>query len=527
MDLRIFEVSGEEKKEITFDHHANFFLYTTLEHARPMNQGRVPVSAATLPVLTGTPVAGMAYLDRPKPAGYFIFPDLSVRHEGKYRLSFNLYEEVKNPQRDADPEDPTSPNGTENTNRGNGSGPRNSVQFRLEVKSNPFNVFSAKKFPGLSESTSLSRLVNEQGCRVRIRRDVRMRRRDKVSDSYIGDDICPPPPERFSTQPQPADRPRSTSNASTEVSMPYSADRRQSYHDINYYQAAAYPQAHAPPPQSASSYTSHLSFGSSSTPHYQTPTMVTPSQSSISQTYQQSPTTYPYGSQQHTRQLSGPQSYGYSGQPAQQSAYGPPTYVDERSYPDSRRSSGAYSIGRSQGIIEPYDRSRPATQQASTSAQLRSLTPLNTSTTNPGPPSLPPIKALVRQSPLESGLSEPKSSPSSIVPHGPHNPFSTPSYGPGNYHSHNPPIPQSANPTSASQPKRLYGDVFDATPMNQPMHGGMRPNTASQSQDLPHIETADGEYADAYGDLDDMAPLVYKRADGSRQARKCPSPRDR
>ncbi|KAL9097951.1 MAG: hypothetical protein Q9163_006292 [Psora crenata] len=167
VELRILECFGEEKRDITFAHNANFFLYTTLEHARPMNQGRVAVSPHTLPVLTGTPVAGMAYLDRPKPAGYFIFPDLSVRHEGKYRLSFNLYEELKEPEKDADVGAPEgSPTTRERHLASNPTGPRNFVHFRLEVRSGPFAVFSAKKFPGLAESTAMSRLVNEQGPRT-------------------------------------------------------------------------------------------------------------------------------------------------------------------------------------------------------------------------------------------------------------------------------------------------------------------------------------------------------------------------
>lgn len=115
------------------------------------------------PVLTGVPVSGMAYLDRPKPAGYFIFPDLSVRHEGKYRLRFSLYEESKDRDEMVQP-----------AREGE---PREFAAHRIEVKSKPFTVFSAKKFPGLAESTALSRIVAEQGCRVRIRRDVRMRRR--------------------------------------------------------------------------------------------------------------------------------------------------------------------------------------------------------------------------------------------------------------------------------------------------------------------------------------------------------------
>ncbi|KAK2624272.1 hypothetical protein QTJ16_006222 [Diplocarpon rosae] len=174
VELRIFEGEGvgEDREDVTFGYGANFFLYATLEVARPMAHMRgQPAAGPTIPVLTGMPVSGMAYLDRPSEAGYFIFPDLSVRHEGIYSLSFNLYEETKDPSdRDAEPQD--SP----------GTAPAMadpSFDWRLEIKSDAFTVYSAKKFPGLAESTVLSRTVAEQGCRVRIRRDVRMRRRDK------------------------------------------------------------------------------------------------------------------------------------------------------------------------------------------------------------------------------------------------------------------------------------------------------------------------------------------------------------
>ena len=112
---------------------------------------------------------GISYLDRPHPAGYFIFPDLSVRHEGQYRLTFVLFEALKDPQ-DADL---NSPN-----NEVAGSHYHN----RCEVQTAAFHVYSAKKFPGLTESTLLSRVVADQGCRVRIRRDVRMRRRGSKDD---------------------------------------------------------------------------------------------------------------------------------------------------------------------------------------------------------------------------------------------------------------------------------------------------------------------------------------------------------
>jgi hypothetical protein len=104
--------------------------------------------------------------------------------------------------------------------------PNAHVHFRLEVKSEPFTVFSAKKFPGLAESTVLSRVVAEQGCRVRIRRDVRMRRRDnKTGKEYeeFDDDGVYTRNSRFATPdgytqtPMP-DRPRPVSHG---VSMPW------------------------------------------------------------------------------------------------------------------------------------------------------------------------------------------------------------------------------------------------------------------------------------------------------------------
>lgn len=176
VELRIYEGhtwQEAEQKDITFLYNANFFLYATLEHARVIAHGRVQTPAANQPpVLTGMPVSGMAYLDRPAEAGYFLFPDLSVRHEGRYRLTFNLYEETKE-DKDKDAETPDS-----QTTSGFSNATGGSFDFRMEVKSRDFTVFSAKKFPGLHESTLLSRTVAEQGCRVRIRRDVRMRRRD-------------------------------------------------------------------------------------------------------------------------------------------------------------------------------------------------------------------------------------------------------------------------------------------------------------------------------------------------------------
>jgi hypothetical protein len=238
VELRIYEGETWERaqsKDITFLYNANFFLYATLEHARVMAHGRVQTPAANSPpVLTGMPVSGMAYLDRPQEAGYFLFPDLSVRHEGRYRLTFNLYEETKEEEdKDVDSTDskPVLP--------GMSSATGGSFDFRMEVKSNDFVVYSAKKFPGLTESTALSRVVAEQGCRVRIRRDVRMRRRDGKGGG--GGEAYENPEDDFARAPRRTATPDARPNPYRERSLsgsvertPYSADSQRRPSTMDY-----------------------------------------------------------------------------------------------------------------------------------------------------------------------------------------------------------------------------------------------------------------------------------------------------
>lgn len=156
-------------------YNSDCFLYASLHHDTDGLHGR-PTPQNNPPVLTGMPVSSMILLDRPEEAGYFIFSDLSVRHEGRYYLSFALMEEVKE-ARDMDIEEATS--GADEITGPDAASIGRYFSFRTNVQTDVFDVFSAKKFPGLQESTELSRTVAEQGCRVRIRRDVRMRRREK------------------------------------------------------------------------------------------------------------------------------------------------------------------------------------------------------------------------------------------------------------------------------------------------------------------------------------------------------------
>lgn len=262
VELRVYESDSDtdiNKTDITFAYNANFFLFATLENARPLAHGRNSGQAPNCPVLTGVPVAGIAYLDRPAQAGYFIFPDLSVRHEGFYRLNFNLYEEIK----DAKDADKDAPKPAQQSPIPSASGkptaPKAFLNFRLEVKSAPFQVYSAKKFPGLATSTSLSRVVAEQGCRVRIRRDVRMRRRGEKSGKdyrdYDEDPVYGRSSSRYTT-PTPVERPRSASTSSTVDPSPYSYPpqtprRDSSGHEYPGFQPQHHPIPPPPPPAPA------------------------------------------------------------------------------------------------------------------------------------------------------------------------------------------------------------------------------------------------------------------------------------
>ena len=59
---------------------------------------------------------------------------------------------------------PDSPNGTPVINHG-------SAPVLASVFSEPFQVFSAKKFPGVIESTQLSKCFAFQGIKIPIRKD--------------------------------------------------------------------------------------------------------------------------------------------------------------------------------------------------------------------------------------------------------------------------------------------------------------------------------------------------------------------
>lgn len=350
--LRVFEGEHfEGARDITFDYNVDFFCYASLEHARPMAHGRVQTPAATSPpVLTGFPVSGCCYLDRPDPAGYFLFPDLSVRHEGRYRLVFSLYELIKEEQdQDRDAPHQDHEDGLADLSPGN-------ANHRMDLRSTDFIVYSAKKFPGLTESTSLSRTVAEQGCRVRIRRDVRMRRRDtKASaaseyDNNAEDEYAR---RRNRTQTPETFRARSASNSSIDRAS-YAPDHPRRPSNAEY--------GPPPPPlyQNGQAPSAMLNFGHGGNTGFAQPYGPAPSSN---QSTPVSPTAPIF-----------PQTANYPPPPPSPS-YAPPGYphYDTMSDPDlRRRSSASYSTISSKGPA-PYSMSRAPPRQPTSMGPMPSL----------------------------------------------------------------------------------------------------------------------------------------------------------
>ncbi|KAI7898727.1 velvet factor-domain-containing protein [Cokeromyces recurvatus] len=77
--------------------------------------------------------------------GFFVFGDLSVKLEGQFKLKFSMFEISKT-----------------------------GVTNLKSIYSNIFQVYSSKTFPGVLESTFLSRSFSDQGVRIRIRKEHRV-----------------------------------------------------------------------------------------------------------------------------------------------------------------------------------------------------------------------------------------------------------------------------------------------------------------------------------------------------------------
>ncbi|KYK61049.1 VosA [Drechmeria coniospora] len=99
--------------------------------------------------------------------GFFVFGDLSVKREGRFRIRFTLYE------RDQSSSSP-------------------SFLYVSELITNVFTVYPTKLFPGMTDSTPLTRTFSDQGVKVRLRKDSsgmaarkRSRNTSDAADNYL------------------------------------------------------------------------------------------------------------------------------------------------------------------------------------------------------------------------------------------------------------------------------------------------------------------------------------------------------
>lgn len=113
--------------------------------------------------LTGSLVATPFYGrdENGKEGCFFPYSDLSVRTLGRYRLKFNLIML-----------DTTRP------------GQARHFPILTETFSDPFDVYTAKEFPGINESSRLVRTLREQGCIISIKKG-----NDKKKKAFTLEDV--------------------------------------------------------------------------------------------------------------------------------------------------------------------------------------------------------------------------------------------------------------------------------------------------------------------------------------------------
>ncbi|GAB7359473.1 hypothetical protein MBLNU230_g6119t1 [Neophaeotheca triangularis] len=126
----------------------------------PQQQYPMPVAQHSAAMfsrnLIGSLTVNASKLDdtRDQPGFWFVLQDLSVRTEGWFRLKMNFIDV-----------------GTGINPSSNGGLNKGKARVLASCFSDKFQVFSAKKFPGVIESTPLSKKFAQQGIKIPIRRD--------------------------------------------------------------------------------------------------------------------------------------------------------------------------------------------------------------------------------------------------------------------------------------------------------------------------------------------------------------------
>ncbi|KAJ1981412.1 hypothetical protein H4R34_002085 [Dimargaris verticillata] len=160
-----------------FQHSPYYFMFATLTTEDGSREIHI-LSDFHTHVIRGSVVSSIYYAkdNHNREGAFFVFPDISVRVEGTYRLKFSLFEIVGNV-----------------------------VYFCKSVLSSPFTVFSAKKFPGMDPSTTLSQTFAKQGLKVRMRSENRRKKITVKGEKKDSDDsptgTTPTPPSGHLSDP--------------------------------------------------------------------------------------------------------------------------------------------------------------------------------------------------------------------------------------------------------------------------------------------------------------------------------------
>ncbi|WVQ97514.1 hypothetical protein IAU59_004628 [Kwoniella sp. CBS 9459] len=131
---------------MTFMQNPYYFLFACLVGGDEQDDELHVIDDGKTRFLTGTPVSSLYHLKDldNSDAAFFVFPDLGVRKEGRYKLKLTLFEIVDQ-----------------------------EVYYCTTMNTSTFSVYSAKKFPGMSKASDLSKSFAEQGLKIRVRKDPR------------------------------------------------------------------------------------------------------------------------------------------------------------------------------------------------------------------------------------------------------------------------------------------------------------------------------------------------------------------
>lgn len=149
-----FEIRDEEGNKITHESKNMFIVHATLLAVDDFLSNNDPDEGLPTPSrLAGTTITSLTHVRNPLPGKFlFIFNDLSIRQEGRYRLKFRMYEVLSE---------------------------QGIVEFRADAISSIITAYSPKNFPGLATSSDLIKEIAQQGHRVRVRKESTLNRRRK------------------------------------------------------------------------------------------------------------------------------------------------------------------------------------------------------------------------------------------------------------------------------------------------------------------------------------------------------------